>query len=81
MELCPCINFIMCPLNSAETLVDIFLKLGTNKKGHQILCIERLHNSTYSFHVVMPLGKFQYADCVLITLKHFEIFLQILVQI
>ena len=73
----------MCLFNiNFETLGDIFLKLGTNIKGHQMMCRERLHNSTYSFHIIMPPGKFQYADCVRsITLKHFEIFLQILVQI
>ena len=82
MKLCPFVNFSMCPLNNSETLGDIFLKLGTNIKGHQMMCIERLHNSTYSFHAIMPIEKCQYADCVRsITLKHFEIFSQILVQI
>ena len=82
MEVCPFVNFSMCPLNNFEILEDIFLKLGTNIKGHQMICRERLHNSTYRFHVIMPHRKFQYADCVRsITLKHFEIFSQISVQI
>ena len=72
----------MCPLNHSETLGDTFLKLGTNIKGHQMMCRERLHKSANSFRVIMPLGKFQYAVCVpSITLKHFEIFSQISVQI
>ena len=54
MELCPFVNFSMCPLNNSETRGGIFLKLGTNIKGHQMMCRDRLHNSTYSFHVIMP---------------------------
>ena len=45
------VNFSMCLLNNSETLGDIFLKLGTNIKGHQMMCREGLHNSTYSFHL------------------------------
>ena len=72
MELCPFVNFSMCPFNNFETLGDIFLKFDANIKGHQMMYRERLHNSTYSFHVIMPPGKFQYVDCVCsITLKHF----------
>ena len=56
MELCPFVNFSMCPLNNFETLGDIFLKLGTNIKGHQMICRERLHKSTYSIKgiLIMP---------------------------
>ena len=53
MELCPFVNFDMCLLSNSETLLDIVLKLGTNILRHQTLCGERLHNSTYSFHVVV----------------------------
>ena len=82
MELCPFVNFNTSLLNNFEILGDIFLKPGTNIKGLQMICRERLHNSTYSFYVIMPPGKFQYADCVhSISLKHFEIFSQILVKI
>ena len=45
--------FRMCSLSNSETLEDIFLKLGTNIKGHQMMCRERLLNSIYSFHIIM----------------------------
>ena len=54
MELCPFVNFSVCQLHNSETFGDIFLKLGTNVKGHQTICRGWLHNSAFSFHVIMP---------------------------
>ena len=65
MELCPFVNFSMCLLNNFEILGDIFLKLGTNIKGCQMMCRERLRQTYY----------------LSLTQRPFEILLQNLAQI
>ena len=59
MELCPFVNFSMCLLNNSDAHGDIFLKLGTNIKGHQMietgcltLPIQGVSKKTWTFYEI-----------------------------